>query len=443
MGAAGLRPGDQYIFPQRDGHRIGLPASRPVVAGWHFFNLVTRMRIVEAIGAPRTERHVVERLVALSGVVGHQAVVASDSPGFIVNHAGRTFVTGGLKLRSEKTGDVAVLDAILRDGAGTCMGPFELLDLTGLDVSHPVMKAIHAQYYGDDRYRPSSLARVRMQAGLLGRKSGAGFYRHGGWDDAASAIPASKAHGILSTSPPVSLWWPNGGTHAPNESVLSLLGPGQRADNPERADAIVLSPCGPDLTTATLQLELDPLRTVALDPVFASPGCVTLMSSPATTTQAEQAVAARLSDRGVVVRRIADSPGYVAPRVVACIGNLACETAQQGIATPGDIDDSVRLALGYRQVHSNGATVSVRRVCSPSWRGCNRPSAIRVTAPLPGCPFAPDWACSYPPQTARSDSPFTCATPTSATPSAPPSAATAGRCPASVPMTSAPSPSAR
>ena len=171
---------------------IAAACSKPErVAGWHFFNPVPRMRLVEVVQAPRTTTAVVDALVALSKKAGHRAVVTSDSPGFVVNHAGRAFVTEGLKLLAERAAGHEVLDAILRTCAGFRMGPFELLDLTGLDVSVPVMESIHTQYYGDDRYRPAALARTRMAAGLLGRKSKEGFYRYEG--GAAQDAPVAPA----------------------------------------------------------------------------------------------------------------------------------------------------------------------------------------------------------------------------------------------------------
>ena len=171
---------------------IAAGCARPQrVVGWHFFNPVPRMKVVEVVQAPRTLPSIVAAMVALSKRVGHQAIVTSDSPGFVVNHAGRAFVTEGLKLLAERTAEHPVLDAILR-AAGFRMGPFELLDLTGLDVSVPVMESIHAQFYGDDRYRPVALARTRLEAGLLGRKSGRGFYEYA---DKAAAPPPPDATG--------------------------------------------------------------------------------------------------------------------------------------------------------------------------------------------------------------------------------------------------------
>jgi 3-hydroxybutyryl-CoA dehydrogenase len=309
------------------------------VAGWHFFNPVPRMRVVEVISAPRTAPAAVDALVALSKRIGHRAVVASDSPGFVVNHAGRAFVTEGLKLLAERAAGHQVLDEILRTCAGFRMGPFELLDLTGLDVSVPVMESIHAQYYGDDRYRPATLARTRMQAGLLGRKSKQGFYSYSEGSAAQAPKPAAAATG--------SVWWATEGDAALAGNVSTLLSSVQRAASAQAATTILLSPLGADLTSTVTRLGIDAARAVAVDPVFAGQSGVTLMACPATRADAIAAARAAFEAASIPAFLIADSPGYAAPRVVACIVNLACEMAQQGVASPADIDAAVRLGLGY------------------------------------------------------------------------------------------------
>jgi 3-hydroxybutyryl-CoA dehydrogenase len=312
------------------------------VAGWHFFNPVPRMRVVEVIQAPRTNPGVVDALVELSKRIGHRPVATSDSPGFVVNHAGRAFVTEGLKLLSERVADHSVIDGILRSCAGFRMGPLELLDLTGLDVSVPVMESIHSQYYGDDRYRPAVLARTRMVAGLLGRKTKQGFYSY----DSAKEGHAITAAAPIGT-PSVRVWWPVEGPEAVSSNVASLLGGITRQPAPDHADVILLAPTIGDLSTAIGVMPLGAARTVAIDPYFSGPSGVTLMTSPATSSTAVDALRALFEARQIPVYVVADSPGYVAPRVVACIINLACEIAQQGIASPADIDAAVRLGLGY------------------------------------------------------------------------------------------------
>ncbi|MGN8186478.1 3-hydroxyacyl-CoA dehydrogenase [Burkholderia sp. 22088] len=312
------------------------------VAGWHFFNPVTRMRLVEVVQAPRTAPEARDALAELSRRIGHRPIVVPDSPGFVVNHAGRAFVTEGLKLLAEKTGEHSVLDGILRQCAGFRMGPFELLDLTGLDVSVPVMESIHAQYYGDDRYRPVMLARTRLNAGLLGRKAGQGFYHYDGKQAAAESPSAQH-----SSPGNVTVWWPTDGVAALPESVVTLLSQVTRVADPRDADLALAAPIDTDLSTAISNLHLDPSKVVAIDPIFCGLSGVTLMTCPGTAKSAIEAAQAIFATQSIPAFVIADSPGFVAPRVVACIVNLACEMAQQGIASPEDIDVSVRLGLGY------------------------------------------------------------------------------------------------
>jgi 3-hydroxybutyryl-CoA dehydrogenase len=268
-------------------------------------------------------------------------VVTSDSPGFVVNHAGRAFVTEGLKLLSERVADHSDIDSILRSCAGFRMGPFELLDLTGLDVSVPVMESIHAQYYGDDRYRPSVLARTRMVAGLLGRKTKQGFYCY---ESAKDLQPKVESNGGMTD---VRVWWPTEGRGAVPSKIASLLGDIRREPAPDRADVILLAPITEDLSSTVGKMSLDAARTVAIDPYFSGPNGITLMASPATASAAIRKLKDAFETQKIPVYVVADSPGYVAPRVVACIVNLACEIAQQGIASPADIDAAVRLGLGY------------------------------------------------------------------------------------------------
>lgn len=311
------------------------------VVGWHFFNPVTRMKVVEVIQAPRTAPEAAQTLVALSRRIGHRPILTPDSPGFVVNHAGRAFVTEGLKLLAERAAEYQVLDAILRTCAGFRMGPFELLDLTGLDVSVPVMESIHTQYYGDDRYRPVTLARTRLLAGLLGRKSGQGFYSY----ESKVATPQSAKPATATAG--ATVWWPTDGPAALPEAIAALLPAGQRVAQAQQADVILLAPLGADLSTTVVKLQIDASKSVAIDPVFAGSTGVTLMACPETASATIEAARGLFAAQSIPAFVISDSPGYVAPRVVACIVNLACEMAQQGIASPADIDAAVRLGLGY------------------------------------------------------------------------------------------------
>jgi 3-hydroxyacyl-CoA dehydrogenase len=153
------------VYPQR-------------VAGLHFFNPVPLMKVAEVIAAVRTAPAVVTTLRDLVAGAGHRAVVAADQPGFLVNHAGRGLYTEGLRLLEEQSASVDQIDLVLREAAGFRMGPFELLDLTGLDVSSKVMSSIYEQFQQEPRFRPSSLVPPRVAAGLFGRKTGQGWYAY-------------------------------------------------------------------------------------------------------------------------------------------------------------------------------------------------------------------------------------------------------------------------
>jgi 3-hydroxybutyryl-CoA dehydrogenase len=324
------------------------------VAGLHFFNPVPLMKVVEVIPGLRTAPAVGERLAALVAATGHRAVVCRDTPGFLVNHAGRAYSTEGLRIVQEGVGEPADVDRVMTEAAGFRMGPFELFDLTGLDVSNRVMDEIYGQFYQEPRYRPSPIAGRRVAAGLFGRKSGEGFYRY---EDGRKLAPPESAppdSGPPGSGPAVWLGAATADVRPAIEAALAEGGATIAGDEtaPDAA-VIVVTPLGLDTTHAALAAGLDPRRTVALDPLlpasFAAGGRVTLMTSPATAPEAADGVHRALLAAGRKVTRIADSPGFIAQRMLAMVVATAAEIAQQRIASPSDIDAAVRLGLGYPQ----------------------------------------------------------------------------------------------
>ncbi len=304
------------------------------VAGYHFFNPVPVMKIVEVVDGELTERGVTDALTALARRFGHFPVRCKDTPGFVVNHAGRAFVPEALRILGEGVADFATVDRILVDAAGFRLGPFGLMDLVGLDVSHAVMKSMYHQYFEEPKYRPSFLAEPRVAAGLLGRKTGRGWYRYGK-DGTADPVEEDKAAGSL----PDSVW-------AVPELKEVLSGVKLERD-PAKAAVCLVAPLGKDATTAALEHGLDPARTVALDPLFGFSKRRTMMTTPVTRNDARDGAHALLAADGVPVSVIKDSPGFVAQRVVAHIVNVGCDIAQMRIASPEDLDRAVVLGLGY------------------------------------------------------------------------------------------------
>lgn len=316
------------------------------LAGFHFFSPVPLMKIVEVIDGLLTAPWVGPALADLARRCGHTPVRAQDTPGFIVNHAGRGYLTESLRIVGEGIADFAAIDRVLRGAGGFRMGPFELLDLTGLDVSLPVMESIYNQYFQEPRYRPSPILRQRLTGGLLGRKTGRGFY---GYDASGSKI-APETPAVPAIPQPQPLIWVSPRYPALQARVHGLLrARGARLDigaRPAAGSACVILPLGLDATTGTLAEGLDASRTIALDP-WSLEGELTLMTTPLTTTAVRDAVWATLAAAETPVTVIHDSPGFILQRVVAMIVNIGCDIAQQRIASPADIDCAVKLGLGY------------------------------------------------------------------------------------------------
>jgi 3-hydroxybutyryl-CoA dehydrogenase len=323
------------------------------VGGYHFFNPVPLMRIVEVIGGPRTDPSVLTRLCDLARGAGHTPVVCQDTPGFIVNHAGRAFGPESLKALGEGVTGYADIDRILREhvqvgGQGFKLGPFELLDLTGLDVSHPVMESIYHQYYEEARYKPSVIGAQRLAAGLLGRKVGEGFYRYSG--GAVVADPALQEAAAPPVPTGVRAWVARGEHQAAVRSLLEGLG--ATIDNgaqPSPDSLIVLTPMGIDATEASRGL--DARRVVALDTLmpFGLRACKrrVIMTTPATEATWRDRAHGLFAADGARVSVLRDSPGFISQRVLAMIVAVGTEIAQQRVAAPADIDTAVRLGLGY------------------------------------------------------------------------------------------------
>lgn len=309
------------------------------VAGLHFFNPVPLMRVVEIIPGVRTDPQVVDRLREIVAATRHRAVVAADQPGFLVNHAGRGLYTEGLRIVEERVCAVADVDRILREAAGFRMGPFELLDLTGLDVSGRVMTSIYEQFHQEPRFRPSSLIAPRVAAGLYGRKSGEGWYRY---DAGKRQDPAPEA--MPEGDDGITVWVD---PSAPDAPELRRLAGARSVEEPDSDSLLLVQPWGLDATTAALDRHLDPARVVAVDPLPGLNRHRTAMLTVSTTPRHRDAAHLLLSSDCTGVTVIADSPGFVTQRVLATIVNIAANIAQRGIAEVADLEDAVQLGLGY------------------------------------------------------------------------------------------------
>ena len=334
---------------------IAAALSKPErFAGYHFFNPVPLMKVVEVIPGLKTSADVSKKLMELSRQMGHTPVMASDTPGFIVNHAGRGYGTEALRIVGEGVADFATIDAILKDQVGFKLGPFELMDLTGLDVSHPVMESVYRQYFDEPRYRPSVITAQRLAGGVLGRKTKAGFYDYSEEKGQVAFIkPAQSA--IKSVAIDAADWPPvwvshNAARRVPLLELLHNLGAKiETGQSPSLHALTIVAPLGWDVTTVAVFERYDPARTVGIDMLIDD--AVTkrrvIMGNPAVRSDMLASAAAIFSSDGKPVSTIRDSAGFVTQRVVATIVNIACDMCQQQICTPQDLDTAVQLGLGY------------------------------------------------------------------------------------------------
>ncbi|NVK57098.1 MAG: 3-hydroxyacyl-CoA dehydrogenase [Alteromonadaceae bacterium] len=314
------------------------------VAGWHFFNPVPLMKLVEVISAMQTSPEVSEQLISLAREFGHTPVTVKDMPGFLVNHVGRGYGGEALHMLAEQVADVATLDRILTTQCGFKMGPFELFDLTGLDISHRVTESIYEQFYHDPRYRPSPLAELRVQAGLLGRKSGAGFYQYADGQPLKPPLPDVPPY----QAKPVWIAQPDSPDSQNLARVLANANVHIEDTSAPSAQALILvCPWGVDATATAQQLALDPRRTVAVDPLFSDAAITVLMRTQTTLDDFADNAQALLSAAGKDVAIINDSYGFVSQRTLACIINIACDIVYKGIASAEDVDNAMQRGLGY------------------------------------------------------------------------------------------------
>ena len=270
---------------------------RERVCGMHYFNPVPLMKLVEVIRAADTAQWVVAAMTALGQRQTRVPVVVGDTPGFLVNLGGTAIGTEGLRIMQEGRASPAQVDAVMRDTCGFRMGPFELMDLTGIDVNFPARKIIYEGFFHDRRMTPSPYHESLYAAGRLGRKTGGGWYAY----DAKGAKIDPGADHATSVAPAASVV-----VMDPHNTKLTglLAGDGVRmlgADDGE--SPILVAPIGKDCTTTAIELDLDPKRTVAVDLTGDTGKRLTVMTAPNADRAVRDAAVALLAKSGTKVTR--------------------------------------------------------------------------------------------------------------------------------------------
>jgi 3-hydroxybutyryl-CoA dehydrogenase len=191
------------------------------VVGMHFFNPAPAMPLVEVIAGRHTSPKVVQAVAQIAREMEKTPVIAADMPGFIVNRVARPFYGEALKIVGECGATVPQVDAAMR-AAGFPMGPFELMDLIGIDINFAVTKSVFEAFFGEPRYRPHPIQQRMVEAGTIGKKAGNGFYdyRTGEKADPTNSQVAPMQH-------------KRAGTFIPTDLLQEFLGKGQINLGPE------------------------------------------------------------------------------------------------------------------------------------------------------------------------------------------------------------------
>jgi 3-hydroxybutyryl-CoA dehydrogenase len=342
------------------------------VVGMHFFNPVFQMKLVEVVSGLQTDPAVANAVFELASTWGKLAVHAKSTPGFIVNRIARPFYAEAWLLLQELVATPAVLDACLR-AAGFRMGPCELMDMIGHDTNLAVTQQVFEANYFDKRYVPSLLQREMVLGGLLGRKSGQGFYTHtGGSPATATGVPTSVPPRTLDAAqalaptlllPPQSLV-----VHGQGPWVDALQARLTSKWSEQNTTRIVVSRdttsgwCGLAVDGAQLRRCQGPTATdtatqtgVAQTAVFDR---LPSQTEPATLAfaVAEQApsgwatqAAAWLALLGHQPVRVLDVPGLVVTRTLAMLINEAADAVSQGVCTAAGANAAMRLGVNYPQ----------------------------------------------------------------------------------------------
>jgi 3-hydroxybutyryl-CoA dehydrogenase len=254
--------------------------------------------------------------------------------------------TEALQIASEGVADFATIDRILREHAGFQLGPFQLLDIAGIDVAHEAITSIYQQYLSEPRFRTSHIAVQRINDGKLGQKTGEGFYTYVNGEAQMHAEPFTPS---VAEMPPV--WVSTRAMRRPELlQLLKDLGAKIETGASPSAQALsIVAPLGFDVTTVAIVERLDPARTVGIDMLIDDKLTQrrVLATSPATRADMRDAAYALFARDGKAVTVIRDSGGFVTQRVVANIINISCDMCQQGLCTPEELEATGAADLGH------------------------------------------------------------------------------------------------
>jgi 3-hydroxybutyryl-CoA dehydrogenase len=337
---------------------VGAASRAPErVVGMHFFNPPPVMKLVEVVAGVETSADAVTTARAAAEAMGRRVIEAADGIGFLVNRCNRPFALEALRLVHEGIATPEEVDRICRLGGGFRMGPFELMDLVGIDVGLEISCSFFEQSFHEPRWRPSPLQRRMVDAGRLGRKTGRGWYEYppGRPEDA----PAPEAGGgdglvVIAGALPVALelaalaeaagWEVATAQDAGGPVPFLAIDAGADGEEPLQGAPRMLL-CA-DATLAAQELGGAGVGFSAVPPL--RPGGLVELTRSRRSSEAAVAAAERfVATLGMHVAWVGDAPGLVLARIVASLVNEAAFAIAEGVAAAGDVDEGMVLGLNH------------------------------------------------------------------------------------------------
>jgi 3-hydroxybutyryl-CoA dehydrogenase len=344
---------------------VAAAVKRPErVVGMHFFNPPPVMRLLEVVAGEQSSDEAIALARATGEAMGKHVIVAADGPGFLVNRCNRPFGLEALKLLQERVASLEEIDRICRMGGGFRMGPFELMDLVGVDVGLDVSRSFYEQSFGEPRWRPSPITVKTVAAGRTGRKSGRGYYDYSGGrgehrqPDPDTGTPGGgdgliviAGHSVLAHAVAAAAAEAGWDVAVPEEALdhdppflILDLSLGEDLDAPLQGGPQAICCASGSLTM------LDPgggaVGFHALPP-FREARLVELTRGPDTADSAAAAAERFFASLGKHTTWVGDAPGLVLGRIVCQVINEAAFAVAEGVGTADDVDAGMVHGLNY------------------------------------------------------------------------------------------------
>jgi 3-hydroxybutyryl-CoA dehydrogenase len=340
---------------------VAAPVRRPErVVGMHFFNPAPVMRLLEVVAGEESSPEALALARAAGEAMGKHVIDASDGPGFLVNRCNRPFGLEALRLLQERLAPLEEIDRICRMGGGFRMGPFELMDLVGVDTGFDVSRSFYDQSFGEPRWRPSPITARYVAAGLHGRKSGRGYYDYSR-DPYRPPDPEPRTAGganglvVIAGDSPLTAELSEAAADAgwrveavpPPDDVPALIidcTGGEEAPEPLQGGPRVV--CCAAGSLAALDLGGSAVGFHVLPPLEQS-GLVELTRGRDSAESAATTAERFFATLGKHTAWVSDAPGLVLGRIVCQVINEAAFALEEGVGSAEDIDAGLIHGLNY------------------------------------------------------------------------------------------------